>query len=338
MIKKTLNYKLTGLLLAVLILFGTGYGFYAKSHITASKQKSVILLKATDNQPEDYPTSQGLIYMAKLLAERSNGHIKMTVYSDAILGDGGKSIIDATQAGILDIGRISASSLVDYSPELNVFMTPFLFRDADHEWKVLDGPVGKKLLQGLEKSGLIGLGYYDSGARSFYSKTPVNTPQDLVNKKVRVLDVKIQKEMITTMGGEPLTTPFLEVYPGFQTGSLDAAENSPPSFYSTKHYELAKYFTLTEHVAVPEVILISKKTWDSLSPEDQELIKQATKDSTIYQKQLWSDFTQRSMQKLKEQGVSIITPNKELFRQALAPLYAKYPEYEELIKEIQDTH
>jgi len=335
MLKKTSGYKIIGIVLAVLILFGAGYSFYAKSH-TASKQKSVILLKATDNQPADYPTSKGLKYMAKLLEERSNGHIKMTVYSDAILGDG-KDILDAMQAGTLDIGRISVSALVGYSPELNVFMTPFLFRDADHEWKVLDGPVGKKLLQGLEKEGFIGLGYYDAGARSFYSKNPVNSPQDLINRKIRVLDVKIQKEMITTMGGEPLTTPFLEVYPAFQTGALDAAENSPPSFYSTKHYELAKYFTLTEHVVVPETILISKKTWDSLSPEDQEMIQQATKDSTVYQKQVWSEFTQQSMQKLKEQGVSIITPNKDLFRQALVPLYAKYPEYKELIKEIQDT-
>jgi tripartite ATP-independent transporter DctP family solute receptor len=330
------NYKIIGLLLVLIVLIGAGYSSYAKSHNTALKQKSVIILKATDNQPEDYPTSKGLQYMAKLLEERSNGHIKMTVYSGAILGDG-KEILDATQAGTLDIGRISVSSLVEYSPELNVFMTPFLFRDADHEWKVLDGPVGKKLLQGLEKSGFVGLGYYDSGSRSFYSKTPVNSPQDLLNKKVRVLDVKIQKEMITTLGGVPLTTPFLEVYPGFQTGALDAAENSPPSFYSTKHYELAKYFTLTEHVAVPEAIIISKKTWDSLSAEDQEMIRQATKDSTVYQKQLWSEFTQQSMQKLQEQGVNIITPNKELFRQALAPLYAKYPEYKDLIKEIQDT-
>jgi tripartite ATP-independent transporter DctP family solute receptor len=329
------NYKIIGFILILLILLGVGYSTYAKSHNTASKQKSVIILKATDNQPEDYPTSKGLQYMAKLLEERSNGHIKMTVYSGAILGDG-KDILDATQAGTLDIGRISVSSLVGYSPELNVFMTPFLFRDADHEWKVLDGPVGKKLLQGLEKSGFVGLGYYDAGARSFYAKTPVNSPQDLVNKKVRVLDVKIQKEMIATMGGIPLTTPFLEVYPGFQTGALDAAENSPPSFYSTKHYELAKYFMLTEHVVVPETILISKKTWDSLSMEDQEMIRQATKDSTVYQKQLWSDFTQQSMEKLKAQGVSIITPNKELFRQVLAPLYANYPEYKELIKEIQD--
>lgn len=331
------QYKIIGLLVVLLISVMAGYSLYAKSYSTEAKQKTVILLKATDNQSEDYPTTQGLNYMAKLLEERSSGHIKMTVYSDAILGDG-KDILDATQAGTLDIGRISVSALVSYSPELNVFMTPFLFRNAEHEWKVLDGPVGQKMLQGLEKSGFVGLGYYDAGARSFYSKTPVNSPQDLLAKKVRVLDVKIQKEMIRTMGGEPLTTPFLEVYPAFQTGALDAAENSPPSFYATKHYELAKYFTLTEHVIVPETILISKKTWDSLSPEDQEMIKQAAKDSTVYQKQLWSDFTQQSMKKLQEQGVNIITPNKELFRQALAPLYANYTEYKELIKEIQETN
>ncbi|GMB00734.1 TRAP transporter substrate-binding protein [Pelosinus sp. IPA-1] len=334
--KKLGYYKIAGIVFAIIFIIGAGFSLYAKNATTVSKEKSVILLKATDNQPEDYPTTKGLRYMAKLLEERSNGHIKMTVYSSAILGDG-KDILDATQAGTLDIGRISVSSLVGYSPELNVFMTPFLFRDADHEWKVLDGPIGKKLLKGLEKDGFVGLGYYDSGARSFYSKKPIQSPQDLLGQKTRVLDVKIQKEMITAMGGEPLTTPFLDVYPGFQTGALDAAENSPPSFYSTKHYELAKYYTITEHVAVPETIIISKKTWDSLSPQDQELIQQATKDSTVYQKQLWSEFTKQSMDKLKEQGVNIITPNKELFKQAVAPLYAKYPEYKDLIKEIQDT-
>lgn len=325
-----------GLVFAVLMLIVVGYSFYDQSRNALSKQKAVILLKATDDQAEDYPTSKGLKYMAKLLDERSNGHIKMMVYSGGVLG-AGKDILDATQAGTLDIGRISVSSLVSYSPELNVFLTPFLFRDSDHEWKVLDGPVGKNLLQGLEKSGFVGLGYYDSGARSFYSKTPVNSPQDLQNKKIRVLDVKIQKEMITTMGGQPFTTPFLEVYPALQTGTLDAAENSPPSFYSTKHYELAKYLTLTEHAVAPEAILISQKTWDTLSTEDQEMIRQATKDSTVYQKQLWKEYTEQSMVKLKEQGVTIITPNKDLFRQALAPLYANNPEYKELIKEIQDT-
>ncbi|AIF52346.1 TRAP transporter substrate-binding protein [Pelosinus sp. UFO1] len=334
--KKTGYYKIVGIVFAIIIIIGAGFSFYAKSTSTVSKEKSVILLKATDNQPEDYPTTKGLRYMAKLLEERSNGHIKMTVYSSAILGDG-KDILDATQVGTLDIGRISVSSLVGYSPELNVFMTPFLFRDADHEWKVLDGPIGEKLLKGLEKNGFVGLGYYDAGARSFYSKKPIQSPQDLLGQKTRVLDVKIQKEMIVSMGGEPLTTPFLDVYPGFQTGALDAAENSPPSFYSTKHYELAKYFTITEHVSVPETIIISKKTWDTLSPQDQELIQQATKDSTVYQKQLWSEFSKQSMEKLKEQGVNVIIPNKELFQQAVAPLYAKYPEYKDLIKEIQDT-
>ena len=334
--KKLGYYKIAGIAFAIIFIIGAGFSLYAKNATTVSKEKSVILLKATDNQPEDYPTTKGLRYMAKLLEERSNGHIKMTVYSSAILGDG-KDILDATQAGTLDIGRISVSSLVGYSPELNVFMTPFLFRDADHEWKVLDGPIGKKLLKGLEKDGFVGLGYYDSGARSFYSKKPIQSPQDLLGQKTRVLDVKIQKEMITAMDGVPLATPFLDVYPGFQTGALDAAENSPPSFYSTKHYELAKYYTITEHVAVPETIIISKKTWDSLSPQDQELIQQATKDSTVYQKQLWSEFTKQSMDKLKEQGVNIIIPNKELFKQAVAPLYAKYPEYKDLIKEIQDT-
>jgi len=336
MIKTSRNYKIIGLVLAVLLLCGGGYSFYAKNQNGASKQKAVILLKATDDQAADYPTAKGLQYMAQLLEERSHGHIKMTVYSGGILG-AGKDILDATQAGTLDIGRITVSSLVGYSPELNVFLTPFLFRDADHQWKVLDGPVGKKLLKGLEKSGFVGLGYYDSGARSFYSKTPVNSPQDLANKKIRVLDVKIQKDMISTLGGEPLTTPFLEVYPGLQTGAIDAAENSPPSFYSTKHYELAKYFTLTEHAVAPEAIIINKNTWDSLSPEDQELLQQATKDSTVYQKKLWSEFAEQAMKKLTEQGVTIITPNRELFRQALAPLYANYPEYKELIKEIQDT-
>ena len=329
--------KVIGVFLAVLVFVGVVYSFYPGKQRYASSEKSVIVLKATDNQSDDYPMAQGLRYMAKLLDERSNGRIKMIVYSNAILGDE-KDILGPTEEGLLDIGRISASSLTKYAPELNVYMMPFLFRDGIQQWKVLDGPVGQRLLDSLGNSGFVGLTYYDPGARSFYAKKPIMSPQDIIGQRVRILDDKTQEDMISVMGAIPMKTSFLEVYPSLMTGTLDAAENSPPSFYTTKHYEQANVLSLTEHLVVPGVIIISKKTWNSLSSQDQELIRQAAKDSSVYQRKLWSEFTEKAMQELRNNGVRVVVPDKESFRKAMAPLYNKYPEYKEMIKQIQDTN
>lgn len=298
-------------------------------------EKKEIVLKAADNQPEDYPTTMALKEMAKLLDERTKGRIKMQVYAGGQLG-GEKESIEMTQMGTIAINRVSSAPLVSFVPKMGVFSMPFLFRDADHFWKVLDGPIGKDLLKSLESNNLVGLGYYDSGARSFYTKSKaINTAEDAKGQKIRVQQSKIFVDLINSLGASATPMGYGEVYSGLQTGIIDGAENNPPSFWTTKHYEVCKFYSQDEHAMVPEAVIMSKKVWDSLSLEDQKIVAQAAADSATYEKKLWAEFTAKSLKELADKGVVISKPDKESFRKAVAPMYEKYPEYKEVIAQIQ---
>ena len=310
--------------------FLTGCG----SSATAPAKKEIVL-KAADDQPEDYPTTMGLKYMAKLLDEKSQGRIKMQVYGGAQLG-GEKESIEMTQMGTIAMARVNVAPMVGFNPAMGVFSMPFLFRDADHLWKVLDGPIGKDMAKQLESSNLIGLCYYDSGARSFYTKNKaINTPADAKGQKIRVQQSKIFVDTVNTLGASATPMGYGEVYSGLQTGIIDGAENNPPSLWTMKHYEVCKYFALDEHSMVPEIVIFSKKVWDTLSPEDQKLIQETAAESEVYQKKLWADYTAKALKNLEDNGVVISKPDKEPFRKAVAPLYEKYPEYKDVISRIQ---
>jgi len=297
--------------------------------------KKPIILKASDNQPDDYPTVVALKYMAKLIGEKSQGHIEMQVYSGAQLG-GEKETIEMTQMGTIAINRINTAPLVGFVPRMGAFSMPYVFRDAEHLWKVLDSPIGKEITKELEKSNLIGLAYYDSGARSFYTKNKaINTPADGAGQKLRVQQSKIFVETVNALGASATPMGYGEVYSGLQTGIIDGAENNPPSLWSMKHYEVCKYYALDEHSRVPEIVMMSKKVWDSLTPDDQKIVAEAAIESAVYQKKLWAEFTEKSMKELQAKGVIISNPDKELFRQAVAPMYEKFPEYKQTISDIQ---
>jgi tripartite ATP-independent transporter DctP family solute receptor len=273
-------------------------------------------------------------YMGKLLDERTNGRIKVQVYGGAQLGQA-QETIKMTQAGTLAFDRVNAAPLVSVSPAMGVFSMPYLFRDEDHLWKVLDGPIGTGLLKGMESSNLVGLAYYDSGARSFYTKgKPIKTPTDIKGMKIRVQPSKIFIDLITSLDAAPTPMSYGDVYSGLRTGIVDGAENNPPSLWTSKHYEVAKYYSLDEHSMVPEVLLISKKVWDGLSANDQKLIAQAAQDSVAEQRKLWDELVQKSMNELVAKGTVIIKPDKAPFQKAVQPVYAKYPEYKELISQI----
>jgi tripartite ATP-independent transporter DctP family solute receptor len=296
---------------------------------------SQIVLKAADDQPEDYPTTMALKYMGKLLDERTNGRIKVQVFGGAQLGQA-QETIKMTQAGTIAFNRVNAAPLVSVSPAMGVFSMPYLFRDEDHLWKVLDGPIGTGLLKGMESSNLVGLAYYDSGARSFYTKgKPIKTPTDIKGMKIRVQPSKIFTDLINSLDAAPIPMSYGDVYSGLQKGIVDGAENNPPSLWTSKHYEVAKYYSLDEHSMVPEVLLISKKVWDGLSANDQKLIAQAAQDSVAEQRKLWDELVQKSMNELVAKGTVIIKPDKAPFQKAVQPVYAKYPEYKELISQIQ---
>lgn len=325
---KWMTVGLLGLFVATSFLAGCG-----SSQAPAAKKE--IVLKAADNQPEDYPTVMGLKQMAKLLDERTQGRIKMQVYAGAQLG-GEKETIEMTQMGTIAINRVNAAPLASFSPQMGAFSMPFLFTSADHLWKVLDGEIGKGMLKELEKSNMVGLAYYDSGARSFYTKSKaINTPADAKGQKIRVQQSKIFVDTVNALGASATAMGYGEVYSGLQTGIIDGAENNPPSLWAMKHYEVCKYFALDEHAMVPEVVIMSKKVWDTLSPEDQKIVMQAAVDSGVYQKQVWADYTAKALTDLKAKGVTISTPDKEAFRQAVEPLYANYPEYKDVISKIR---
>jgi tripartite ATP-independent transporter DctP family solute receptor len=329
------NKWLVSALLSLFVLAAFVSGCGSKSAETKPDAKKEIVLKAADVQPEDYPTTMALKHMAQLLNDRTQGRIKMQVYSAGQLG-GEKESIEMTQAGTIALNRVNAAPLVGFSPKMGVFSMPFLFRDADHLWKVLDGQIGKDMLKELEKSNLVGLAYYDSGARSFYSKgKAINSPEDMKGMKIRVQQSKVFVDTINALGGSATPMGFGEVYSALQTGIIDGAENNPPSLYTTKHYEVAKFFALDEHSMVPEVLFMSKKVWDTLSPEDQKIIAQAAADSVTYEKKAWADLTETSLKELQAKGTTISKVDKVPFQKAVASVYDKYPEYKEIITQIQ---
>jgi tripartite ATP-independent transporter DctP family solute receptor len=259
----------------------------------------------------------------------------MQVYSGAQLG-GEKETIEMTQMGTIAINRVNTAPLVSFVPKMGAFSMPFLFRDADHLWKVLEGPIGKDMAKELEKSGLVGLVYYDSGARSFYTKNKaINTPEDAKGQKIRVQQTKVFVDTVNAMGASATPMGYGEVYSGLQTGIIDGAENNPPSLWTMKHYEVCKYFALDEHSMVPEIVLMSKKIWDTLSPEDQKIVAQAATESGVFQKKAWAEYNDKSMKELVAKGVIISKPDKAPFQAIVAPMYEKYPEYKEVISQIQ---
>jgi tripartite ATP-independent transporter DctP family solute receptor len=303
-----------------------------------AKKEGKIVLKASDDHPFGYPTTEGLVYMKKIIEEKTGGRIKVEIYPSAQLGSE-KETIENTQMGIIDINRVNCAPVSEFCKEIGVFGLPYIFRDEKHMWKVLDGPVGEKIAKYLEKYNLIGLAYYDSGARSFYNKKrPIYKPEDLKGLKIRVQKSRVMIETVETLGASATPMAFEEVYSSLQTGVIDGAENNIPSYQYTHHYEVAKYYSLDEHTRIPEIVLFSKKRWDTLSESDRKIILQAAKESEEYQKKLWKEYVNKSLNEIKKAGCKINTVDKKAFQEKVKPLYKKYEkEFGDLIKEIQNV-
>lgn len=262
------------------------------------------------------------------------------VQPGGVLGDE-KSVIEAVQMGGIAFARVNAQPLSDFYKPLMVFSLPFIFRDADHQWKVLDGKVGDEVLDGMKAARMVGLAYYDSGSRNIYnSKRAVKSPADLKGLKIRVQQSELMMDMIRALGASPTPMPYAEVYTGLQSGVIDGAENNWPSYYSTSHYEVAPYITLNGHTMTPEVVIVSKAIWDKLPAADQKVIKEAARKSEAAQKKAWAAYEAKSINAIKKSGKNTITqvPDKSAFQKAVQPLYNKYgAEFKDLIKKIQDT-
>jgi tripartite ATP-independent transporter DctP family solute receptor len=293
---------------------------------TSSKATAApIVMRLGETHAQDYPTTKGVYEFARLVKERSNGRIIVEVYHSKQLGEE-RAVIEQVQLGAVDMTRVSVSAASAYVRDLDALQLPYLYRNSDHMWKVLNGPIGADILKKLEPSNFIGVGWFEAGSRNFYTKKLVKNVGDLKGMKIRVQQAPLMVGMIEALGAVAAPLPFGEVYSALQTGVIDGAENNWPSYLSTSHYEVAKYFIVDEHTRVPEITLGSKKVFDKLSKEDRALIIKAHSDAVPYQIKQWNDFEKVAEKAVREKG-SIITEvssaEKQKFMDAMKPLYDK---------------
>ncbi len=301
-----------------------------------SKKSDVTVLKMGHALDVEHPVHKAMIFMAEKLEEKSAGKVILQVYPGEQLGSE-REMIEQVQLELLDITKVSTSPLESFIPSMSVFSVPYLFRDSEHLWKVLEGPVGKKLLQAGEEKGLKGLCYYDAGSRSFYTKDkPILTPADLEGMKIRVQESKTSMQMIKELGASPTPIAWGELYTSLQQGVVDGAENNPPSFYRSGHYEVCKHYSLDEHTMVPDIVLISTKTWNNLPADVQKMIQETADESVTYQKQLWKEDTEKALEMVQKNGVKIYHPDKAPFRLKVKKMHESYngTEVGEVMKEI----
>ena len=294
--------------------------------VTAFAQRP-LTLRLGETHPADYPTTKGDYEFARLVKERSAGRITVEVYHSKQLGEE-KAVIEQVQLGAIDFTRVSISPMAAFVRDLDALQLPYLYRDADHMWKVLTGPIGAELFAKLEASNFVGMCWYDGGSRNFYTKKPVKTVTDLKGMKIRVQQSPLMVGMVEGLGAVATPLDFGQVYSALQTGVVDGAENNWPSYLSTSHFEVAKYFITDEHTRVPEIMVASKRVFDKLSKEDQELIKKAAWDSMPVQIKLWTDYEKVAEQAVKDKGaiITVVSPEeKAKFMAAMQPLYDKQP-------------
>jgi tripartite ATP-independent transporter DctP family solute receptor len=280
--------------------------------------------RAADTQSEDYPTVQALQYMGRLIAESSSGRLQIKVFHSRQLGEE-RETIEQTRAGAIDLNRTNVALIGTFVPAMNVLAMPFLFRSIEHLQKVLDGPIGNEILGSFEPYGFVGLAFYDSGARSIYNSVrPVRSLADMKGLRLRVQQSALMSDMIRALGAEPVELPYGQVLTGLATKLIDGAENNWPSFVTTDHYKYAGFYTLTEHAMSPEVLVMSQKAWQSLSAEDQTIFRDAAIKSSQFMRAKWKDLEERSRQKAKAAGVTIVTDiDRKPFEDAMAGIYAK---------------
>lgn len=334
--KKKVLAALSVLTVSTVMLAGCG-GDSSSSSGSGDK----VVLRYAENQVADYPTTQAAHKFADLVKEKTNGRIEVEVYDSGQLGDE-KSVIEQVQFGGIDMSRVSLTPLSEFSRNLMALQLPYLYRDADHMWKVLDGDIGKDLLNSTEASGIVGLSWYDAGARNFYnSKKEVKSLADMKGLKIRVQESSMMIDMVKALGANPTPMAYGEVYSGLQTSVIDGAENNWPSYESTSHYEVAPYYVIDEHGRIPEMQIISKQTMDKLSADDQKIIRECAVESAKYERQLWAEREKASEEKVRAGGATITKLSAEArdeFVKAVQPLYDQYgADYKDLIQKIRDV-
>lgn len=302
-------------------------------------QTPQFIFSYAENQTKDYPTTLGAYQFAALVEERTKGRIKILVQPQGALGSE-KQVLDQLQFGGIDFSRVSLSQLAQVIPAFNVLQMPFLYKDSRHMWKVLDGSVGEEFLQATKGHDMVAISWYDAGARNFYNAVkPIYSLEDIQGLKIRVQESELMTDVVKALGGIAVPIVYSEVYSSLERGIVDGAENNWPSYESTGHYEVAKYYTIDEHTRVPEVQLCAEATWNKLSSEDQEIIRLCAQESALYERELWIEIEKKSKEIALENDVQIIvlSPEERLrFQSAVASVYEKYClEYMDIINTIK---
>lgn len=309
--------------------------------ISCSNEDRVKTIKLAHGLDITHSVHKGMVFLAEKVAEKSGGRLQVEIYPNQQLGTE-RQCLELLQIGSLGMTKVSGAVLESFAPKAKVLSLPYVFKNKQHSYDILDGAIGREILIESEKYWLRGLCYYDAGSRSFYTKEkPINTPDDLGGLKIRVQESATAMKMVRNLGGAPTPIPWGEIYTSLQQGMVDGAENNPPSFYLSRHYEVCKYYCLNEHTAVPDLLIISTIIWNKLSPEEQGWLQEAANESVVLQRKLWDESEQEALKAVEAAGVEIIRPDKTPFIdkvQTLLEEYKEEPEVYSLIQRIQDNY
>lgn len=305
--------------------------------ISCSEINNTKILTLAHGLPISHPVHKGIVKFKESLEAKSNGKLKIKIYADGQLGSE-REVLELLQIGSVDMTKVSSATMSNFVPDYSVLSIPYIFRDKNHFFTTLEGDVGQELLNKGSDFWLKGLCFYDAGSRSFYTtKKQINTPEDLKSLKIRTMNDPTAIKMVNALGGSPTPMSFGELYTALQQGVVDGAENNPPSFVTSRHFEICKYYTLDSHTYVPDVLVMSTKTLERLSTEEQKLVNEAVRISAEAQKKYWAASVAESFKILKENGVQIIEPDKKLFAEKSKSVLESFtePSKKRLIERIQ---
>ena len=306
------------------------------------QRDGVRVFRMADNQVDGYPTVLGNLAMAEYIYRETNGRIRIDVFNNAVLGEE-RATLEQTQTGAIHFIRISLTLLAAANPRANAFAMPFLFRDSEHLFRVLDGPLGQEMLESFQPQRLLGLAWYDAGFRSIYNSVrEIRTPADLAGLRIRTQESALMMDMMRMLGAQPVPMAFGEVYTAIQNRVIDGAENNWPSFITTAHYEVARFKTVNRHMTSPCLVLVNTGVWNSFSPEEQAIVRRGAAEGARVARAAWIEADRRYEARARAAGVTIteLTPAEfQLFVDALMPLYEQpeYAQFADIIRQVRET-
>lgn len=329
MISKHHSYLIVGLLLGIIASSLIFAQISRMGAMNPTQGHPVRTLKFAHALPTSHPVHAGIVHMADRVKELSEGRMELIIFPSGQLGDETKCI-EQVQMGTLAMTKTSSAPMGNFLGIMKVFSLPYLFDDAKHYWHVLEGEIGDEMLNLLEKrddghpSGFVGLGYFDSGSRNFYSTHPIRSPADMIGKKYRVMQDPVAMDLVQAFGGSPTPIPWGELYTALKQGVVDGAENNPPSIVSSRHSEVCKFYTPNEHTRIPDIVIMSEKTWQQLTPQEQEWLNIAMREATMFQRALWEKSTNESLDQMRSEGVEILEPDLEAFRSSVSSVIDRH--------------